>query len=129
MRISVVGPHKDAVISKVEDALKITVKKPWEVNGKSDIIDYAAETYKYMGESNVVFDGSPFDFLSKENGEGYDEVYEQIALDSLSNIDYINVITLDIDRKTLKMYKEYADIYPDKFYFYTSENDFELILK
>lgn len=126
MRISVVGPNREAVISKIEDALKVEVKRPWEVNGESNILDYAAETYKYLDEHNVVFDGSPFDFLSKNNGEGYDELYEQIALDTLSNVDYINVITLDMDRKTCALYKDYASIYPDKFHFYTSYNDFEL---
>jgi hypothetical protein len=129
MRISVVGPHRDAVISKIEDALKIEVKRPWEVNGESNILDYAAETYKYFGEHNVVFDGSPFDFLAKDNGEGYDEVNEQIALDTLANVDYINVITLDMDRKTYGVYKDYAAIYPDKFHFYTSYNDFELTMR
>ena len=129
MRVAVVGPHRDGVISKVEEAFDTTVKKPWDIDDGASIIDYAAETYKYFNEYNVVFDGSPFDFLVKEDDEGYDDVYEQIALNTLDNLNYIVVITLDMDKSTLKMYKEYAKIYPNKFYFFTSYNDFELTLR
>lgn len=129
MRVAVVGPHRDGVISKVEEAFDTTVKKPWDIDDGASIIDYAAETYKYFNEYNVVFDGSPFDFLVKEDDEGYDDVYEQIALNTLDNLNYIAVITLDMDKSTLKMYKEYAKIYPNKFYFFTSYNDFELTLR
>lgn len=129
MRVAIVGPHKDEVISKVEHAFNTTVKTPWGVNENANIIDYAAETYKYFNENHVVFSGSPFDFIVNEDAEGYDDVYEQIALNTLDNLDYIAVITLDMDKNTLKMYKEYAKIYPDKFYFYTSYTDFELTLR
>ena len=129
MRVAIVGPHKDEVISKVEYAFNTTVKTPWGVNENANIIDYAAETYKYFNENHVVFSGSPFDFIVNEDAEGYDDVYEQIALNTLDNLDYIAVITLDMDKNTLKMYKDYAKIYPDKFYFYTSYTDFELTLR
>ena len=108
MRISICGPERQQAISKVEKQLNVEAKKPWEVNGSSTIIDYAAETYKYNGEKFVLFDGSPFDFLGKNDGEGYDEIKEQIAIDTLSNLNYIIVITTGMDKQLLKSYEEYA---------------------
>ena len=129
MRIAVCGPNKKSVILRVEESLNAQVKHPWSINGESTIIDIAAETYKYFDETNVIFDGSAFDYLGKENDEGYNDVYEQIALNTLVNLDYICVITLDMDKNTLKMYDEYSKLYPGKFYFYTSDTDFEIVMK
>ena len=129
MRIAVCGPYREEVISKVEKAFGITAKKPeLVVNGDSQIIDYAAETYKYLDEENVVFDGSAFDFLTQEKGDGYDDVYEQIALNTLGNLDYIAVITSDMDRNLHKMYYEYQKLFPEKFRIYSTPSDFELTL-
>ena len=129
MRIAVCGPYREEVISKVEKAFGITAKKPeLVVNGDSQIIDYAAETYKYLDEENVVFDGSAFDFLTQEKGDGYDDVYEQIALNTLGNLDYIAVITSDMDRNLHKMYYEYQKLFQEKFRIYSVPSDFELTL-
>lgn len=125
MRIAIVGPHKNEVISKVEQAFNSEAKHPW----KNEIVDYAAETYKYFNEGNVVFEGSPFDFLADELTEGYDDVYEQIALNTLDNLDYIAVIAMDIDRKYLEVYREYQKLFPNKFYIYSTPVDFEIRMK
>ena len=125
MRISITGPHKAEVISRVESALNTEARKPW---GET-IIDAAAELYKdYSGQHNV-FDGSPFDFLAKSEGEGYDDVYEQIAINSLINLDYLAVITMDMDYNTQKMYEEYQKLFPDKIYLYSTPTEFELIMR
>ena len=125
MRIAIVGPRKDEVILKVENAFNAKVKSPSENN----IINYAAETYKYFDETNVVFSGSPFDFLALDPVEGVDDVYEQICITSLVNLDYIAVIAMDMDRHQLDIYKEYAELYPNKIYIYSTPAEFELRLR
>lgn len=125
MRIAIVGPHKSEVISKVELAFNTNVKSPAE----TDIINYAAETYKYFDETNVVFEGSPFDFLALDPVDGVDDVYEQICLSSLENLTYIAVIAMDMDKHQLDIYKEYQQLYPEKIYIYSTPTDFELRLR
>lgn len=125
MRIAVVGPRKNEVILKVESAFNSKVKSPSE----STIINYAAETYKYFDEINVVFGGSPFDFLALDPVEGVDDVYEQICVNSLVNLDYIAVIAMDMDKHQLDIYKEYAKLYPNKIYIYSTPAEFELRLR
>ena len=125
MRISICGPLAENAIAKAEDVLGVTVKLPWQ----ESIIDYAAETYKYFNEQNVIFKGSAFDFLASELKEGYDDVYEQIALDTLNNVDYIAVITMDMNKQILKVYKEYQELYPEKFHIYLSPAEFEVTLR
>ena len=125
MRISICGPLAESAIAKAEDVLGVNVKLPWQ----ETIIDYAAETYKYFNEQNVIFKGSAFDFLASELKEGYDDVYEQIALDTLNNVDYIAVITMDMNKQILKVYKEYQELYPEKFHIYLSPAEFEVTLR
>ena len=125
MRISICGPLAENAITKAEDVLGVTVKLPWQ----ESIIDYAAETYKYFNEQNVIFKGSAFDFLASELKEGYDDVYEQIALDTLNNVDYIAVIAMDMNKQLLKVYKEYQELYPEKFHIYLSPAEFEVTLR
>ena len=125
MRISICGPLAESAISKAENVLGVSAKLPWQ----ESIIDYAAETYKYFNEQNVIFKGSAFDFLTSDLKEGYDDVYEQIALDTLNNVDYIAVITMDMNKQILKVYKEYQELYPEKFHIYTSPQEFEVTLR
>ena len=125
MRISICGPLAESAIAKAEGVLGVSAKLPWQ----ESIIDYAAETYKYFNEQNVIFKGSAFDFLASELKEGYDDVYEQIALDTLNNVDYIAVIAMDMNKQLLKVYKEYQELYPDKFHIYSSSEEFEVTLR
>ena len=125
MRISICGPLAESAISKAENVLGVSAKLPWQ----ESIIDYAAETYKYFNEQNVIFKGSAFDFLTSDLKEGYDDVYEQIALDTLNNVDYIAVIAMDMNKQLLKVYKEYQELYPEKFHIYLSPAEFELTLR
>ena len=125
MRISICGPLAESAISKAENVLGVSAKLPWQ----ESIIDYAAETYKYFNEQNVIFKGSVFDFLTSELNEGYDDVYEQIALETLNNVDYIAVIAMDMNKQLLKVYKEYQELYPEKFHIYLSPTEFEVTLR
>ena len=125
MRISICGPLAESAISKAEDVLGVSAKLPWQ----ESIIDYAAETYKYFNEQNVIFKGSVFDFLTPELEEGYDDEYEKIALDTRNNVDYIAVIGMDMNKQLLKVYKEYQELYPEKFHIYLSPTEFEVTLR
>ncbi len=125
MRIAITGPLSGEAISKAESILKTEAKKPWQAT----ILDQAAETYKYFNESNVIFGGSTFDYLALDPVDGYDDLYEQICIDSLNNVDYIAVITMEMDRHQLEIYKEYQKLFPDKIYLYRSPVDFEVRLK
>ena len=125
MRISICGPLAESAISKAENVLGVSAKLPWQ----ESIIDYAAETYKYFNEKNVIFKGSVFDFLTSELNEGYDDVYEQIALETLNNVDYIVVIARGMNMQLLKVYKEYQELYPEKFHIYSSPAEFEVTLR
>ena len=125
MRISICGPLAESAIAKAEGVLGVSAKLPW----KESIIDYAAETYKYFNEQNVIFKGSVFDFLTPGLEEGYDDEYEQIALDTLNNVDYIAVIAMDMNKQLLKVYKEYQELYPEKFHIYLSPTEFEVTLR
>ena len=125
MRIAITGPLMKEAITKAESVLNTTAKTPWEFK----IVDQAADTYKYFNETNVIFSGSPFDYLAKDQAEGYDDLYEQICIDSLNNVDYIAVITMDMDKRWLDIYKEYQKLFPDKIYLYSSPTEFEVRLK
>ena len=125
MRISICGPLAESAIAKAEGVLGVSAKLPWQ----ESIIDYAAETYKYFNEQNVIFKGSVFDFLTPELEEGYDDEYEQSALDTLNNVDYIAVIAMDMNKQLLKVYKEYQELYPEKFHIYLSPTEFEVTLR
>jgi hypothetical protein len=125
MRIAITGPLKNEAVAKAESVLNTTAKSPWETK----ILDYAAETYKYFNESNVIFSGSPFDFLALDPVEGYDDLYEQMSIDSLNNIDYLAVITMDMDKHQLDIYKEYQKLFPNKIYLYSSPAEFEVMMK
>ena len=67
--------------------------------------------------------------MTSDLKEGYDDVYEQIALDTLNNVDYIAVITMDMNKQILKVYKEYQELYPEKFHIYSSPQEFEVTLR
>lgn len=125
MRIAICGPRKDEVFARVKSILNTDVKSP----KVADIINQASETYKYFNETNVVFSGSPFDYLALDPVEGVDDVYEQIAISSLENLDYIAVIAMDMDKHQLDIYKEYQELFPNKIYIYSTPVDFEVRLK
>lgn len=125
MRIAVSGLNNESVISKLESTLNVKAKEPWSAS----IIDCAAETYKYFNEPIVIFNGSVFDYLNTENAEGYSDVYEQIALSSLANLDYIIVVISNMDKYMVKLYEDYHKIFPEKFYIFNTVDDIEIVMK
>ena len=125
MRISITGPHKEEVIARVESALNTEVRRPWG----DTIIDTAAPMYREYPGQHTVYAGSPFDYLVPEQSEGYADLYEQIAINSLINLDYLVVITMDMPRELQKMYEEYQKLFPDKIYLYSTPTEFELMMR
>lgn len=125
MRISITGPLSELAVEKAEHVLNTKAKTPWGEN----IIDYAAETYKYFSEENVIFKGSPFDFLDVDQAEGYDDLYEQISIGTLDNVDYIAVVTMGMDSRQMDLYKGYKEMFPDKIFLFSSPAEFEIIVK
>ena len=51
------------------------------------------------------------------------------TIDTLNNVDYIAVITMDMDKHQLDIYKEYQKLFPNKIYLYSSPAEFEVRLK
>ena len=39
------------------------------------------------------------------------------------------LITMDMNKQILKVYKEYQELYPEKFHFYSSPQEFEVTLR
>lgn len=117
MRIAVCGPERSGLISKLEKELNVTAIKPW---GDGSIMDYTAVTYTKFDQKNVLFDGSPFDFLYTSDSEEYNEVYEQLALISLVNIDKLVFVTNGMSESRLSMLKSYAELFPKKIFMYTT---------
>lgn len=124
MRIAVCGPQAEMVIPYAEKVLKTKVK-----DKSVDIISAASETYRYDDEFNVIFKGSAFDYLCDSIPEWYYNVYEQIALNTLNNLDYVAVILMDMEKEQQKIYTEYAELMPEKFHLYPSAADFDVTLK
>jgi hypothetical protein len=44
-------------------------------------------------------------------------------------VDYIAVITMNMDKHQLDIYKEYQKLFPNKIYLYSSPTEFEVRLK
>lgn len=129
MRIAITGAGREGAVEKIENVFNSKAVKPEFVSESYPIIDYAAVTYvDYPDKRNVAFDGCVLDVIKDYTGEGYNDVIEQIAISSLSTLDQVVVITKDLTPEALKMYKEFADMLPDKFVLYHSEKDFEVTL-
>ena len=64
---------------------------------------------------------------ASQRGRGV--IGKSVALGTLVNLDYIVVITRDMDRNLVKAYNDYAKVYPDKFIIYSAENEFELVVR
>lgn len=123
MRISVLGFSDESkkAVAKLEKSFNVSAKKPWG----DDIISVAAETYKYEDEENTVFVGSPFSFPISCDSEGFWDVYESIALDTINNVDKIVVITDGASKYQLDELMEYNKLF-DKFLFFENADTMKI---
>ena len=122
MKIAVCGNDRENVIKRLEKILRTEAVRP-KLDTEHSIVNMAEETYGQAKRKNVVYDGCVLEYLKPGLNEEFFDVYEQIALTSLVNIDKIFVVTKGIDEDELNMYKEYTEFLDGKINFVTDENE------
>ena len=122
MKIAVCGNDRENVIKRLEKILRTEAVRP-KLDTEHSIVNMAEETYGQTKRKNVVYDGCVLEYLKPGLNEEFFDVYEQIALTSLVNIDKIFVVTKGIDEDELNMYKEYSEFLDGKINFVTDENE------
>ena len=122
MKIAVCGNDRENVIKRLEKILRPEAVRP-KLDTEHSIVNMAEETYGQTKRKNVVYDGCVLEYLKPGLNEEFFDVYEQIALTSLVNIDKIFVVTKGIDEDELNMYKEYIEFLDGKINFVTDENE------
>ena len=122
MKIAVCGNDRENVIKRLEKILRTEAVRP-KLDTEHSIVNMAEETYGQTKRKHVVYDGCVLEYLKPGLNEEFFDVYEQIALTSLVNIDKIFVVTKGIDEDELNMYKEYIDFLDGKINFVTDENE------
>lgn len=131
MRICICGKHREDAVKKAEEALgvnSVNVDFPGTEIEQNKLFHNAALSFKYFEKENVVFDGGVFD---EDNYKlyvdlGWADLQEQIVLSVITNLDYIVIITEGMDDRRVKIYNDYAELYPNKFLILESANDFEI---
>ena len=122
MKIAVCGNDRENVIKRLEKILKTEAVRP-KLDMTHSIVNMAEETYGQAKRKNVVYDGCVLEYLKPGLNEEFFDVYEQIALTSLVNIDKIFVVTKGIDEDELNMYKEYNEFLDGKINFVSDEKE------
>ena len=131
MRICICGKHREDAVKKAEKALgvnSVNVDFPGTEIEQHKLFHNAALSFKYFEKENVVFDGGVFD---EDNYKlyvdlGWADLQEQIVLSVITNLDYVVIITEGMDDRRVKIYNDYAELYPKKFLILESANDFEI---
>lgn len=113
MKISVFGGDReivDRIIKRLETLLKTEAVVP-ETGSEHPIVEMAKETYGQTKRNNVVYDGCVLQYLKPDMGdECLFDVYEQIALTSLVNIDLVLIVPDGMDNELMEFYSEYSEI-------------------
>jgi hypothetical protein len=122
MKIAVCGNDRENVIKRLEKILRTEAVRP-KLDTEHSIVNMAEETYGQTKRNNVVYDGCVLEYLKPGLNEEFFDVYEQIALTSLVNIDKIFVVTKGIDEDELNMYKGYIEFLDGKINFVTDETE------
>ena len=122
MKIAVCGNDRENVIKRLEKILRTEAVRP-KLDTEHSIVNMAEETYGQTKRKNVVYDGCVLEYLKPGLNEEFFDVYEQIALTSLVNIDKIFVVTKDMDEDELNMYKEYSEFLDGKINFVSDEKE------
>ena len=122
MKIAVCGNDRENVIKRLEKILRTEAVRP-KLDTEHSIVNMAEETYGQTKRKNVVYDGCVLEYLKPGLNEEFFDVYEQIALTSLVNIDKIFVVTKGMDEDELNMYKEYSEFLDGKINFVSDEKE------
>lgn len=113
MKISVFGGNReivDRVIKKLEQLLKTKVVKP-KLGNEHPIVEMAKDTYGQTKRKNVVYDGCVLEYLIPHiKDEDLFDVYEQIVLTSLVNLDLVLIIPEGMDSDLVDFYAGYCEI-------------------
>lgn len=130
MKIAVFGGDRetvDRIIEKLEWNLSTAAVKP-KLGTEHPIVEMAKETYGQNKRKNVVYDGCVLQFLSPDmKDEDLFDVYEQIVLTSLVNIDRVYFVYKGVDEKTFDFIKEYSEVIGDNKILFISQPE-EIIL-
>ena len=109
------------VVSKLEKILNTEAVIP-KIISEHPIVEMAAETYGQNKRKNVVYVGCVLTYLVNVDEKFFD-VYEQIVLSSLLNLDKVFVVTNNMDENELSIYKYYGSLMDDKIVFVSNVND------
>lgn len=109
------------VVSKLEKILNTEAVTP-KIMSEHPIVEMAAETYGQNKRKNVVYVGCVLTYLTNVDEKFFD-VYEQIVLTSLLNLDKVFVVTNNMDENELSIYKYYGSLMDDKIVFVSNVND------
>lgn len=109
------------VVSKLEKILNTEAVTP-KIMSEHPIVEMAAETYGQTKRKNVVYVGCALTYLVNVDEKFFD-VYEQIVLNSLLNLDKVFVVTNNMDENELSIYKYYGSLMGGKIVFVSNVND------
>lgn len=113
MKIAVFGGNReivDRVIEKLERLLKTEAVKP-KLGNEHPIVEMAKETYGQTKRTNVVYDGCVLEYLTPNiKDEDLFDVYEQIVLTSLVNLDLVLIIPEGMDSDLVEFYAGYCEM-------------------
>ena len=109
------------VVSKLEKILNTEAVTP-KIMSEHPIVEMSAETYGQTKRKNVVYVGCVLTYLVNVDEKFFD-VYEQIVLSSLLNLDKVFVVTNNMDENELNIYKYYGSLMDDKIVFVSNIND------
>jgi len=109
------------VVSKLEKILNTEAVTP-KIMSEHPIVEMAAETYGQNKRKNVVYVGCVLTYLVNVDEKFFD-VYEQIVLTSLLNLDKVFVVTNNMDENELSIYKYYGSLMDGKIMFVSNVND------
>ena len=126
MKISVFGGDRevvDRVIKKLESLLKTEAVTP-KLGTEHPIVEVAKESYGHNKRTNVVYDGCVLQYLKPDmEGDDLFDVYEQIVLTSLVNIDLVLIVPNGMEDGLAEFYAGYSEmIGGDKIKFINDEN-------
>ncbi len=109
------------VVSKLEKILNTEAVTP-KIVSEHPIVEMASETYGQTKRKNVVYVGCVLTYLINVDEKFFD-VYEQIVLNSLLNLDKVFVVTNNMDENELSTYKYYGSLMGGKIVFVSNVND------
>lgn len=115
MRVAISGKNREDLVKSFEKKFNVKSVKPFEFDCNYPVIDYAAESDSHWSDENVVFDGCVLDAPNSTGAEAYDNIIEQICLNSINNLDLIYVMYSQADDKEKEMYDSYINLFPHKF--------------